>query len=66
MKEMCLPNKHMPSNYSQWKKIVKDVGNNVIHIDCYRKGHMPFFKEDSTLDSLQALWAFKMEEANIK
>jgi len=38
------------SNNDQMKKVVKDLENDVIHIDCYRKGYMLFFKEDSNLD----------------
>jgi len=51
MKEMCSLNNCVSNSYSQTKKVVKDLSNDVIHIDCYRKGCMLFFKEDSNLDA---------------
>ena len=51
MKEMYPSNNHVSNNYGQTKKVVKDLGYNVIHIDCCRKGYMLFFKEDSNLDA---------------
>ena len=51
MKEMYPPNNCVPKNYGQTKKVVKDLGNNVVQVDCCRKGCMLFFKEDANLDA---------------
>jgi len=50
-KRMCPPNNCVPQNYGKTKKLVKDLGNDVIHIYSCRKGCMLFFKEDSSLDA---------------
>ena len=49
MKEMCPPNNSMPNNYRQTKKVVKDLSNNVVLIDCCWKGCMLFYEEDAKL-----------------
>jgi len=46
MKKMCPLN-----NYGQTKKVVKDLGNDVVQINCCRKGCMLFYKEDANLDA---------------
>ena len=51
MKEMCPPNNRVPNNYGQMKKVVQDLSNDVVHINCCRKGCMLFFKEDANLDA---------------
>ena len=51
MKEMCPPKNHVSSSYGQTKKVVKDLDNNVMHIDCCHKCCMLFFKEDPNLDA---------------
>jgi len=51
MKEMCPPDNRMPNNYRKTKKVVKDLCNNLVHIECCRKGCLLFFKEDANLDA---------------
>ena len=51
MKDMCPPNNPLSNNYGQTKKVVKDRGNNVVQIDCFRKDCMLFYKEDANLDA---------------
>jgi len=51
MKEMCPPNNRVPNNYGQMKKVVKDLDNDVVQIDCCQKGCMLFFKKDVNLDA---------------
>ena len=46
---MCPRNNYMSNNYGQTKKVVKDIGNDVIHIYYCRKGCMLFFQEDLNL-----------------
>ena len=48
---MCPPNNHVPNAYGQTKKVVKDLGNNVVQIDCCQKGGMLVYKEDANLDA---------------
>ena len=33
------------------EKVIEDLSNDVIHMDCYRKGYMLFFKEGSNLNT---------------
>ena len=43
MKEMCPPNNRVLNNYGQTKKIVKDLDNDVVQIDCCKKGCILFY-----------------------
>jgi len=51
MNEVCPPNNRVPNNYEQTKKVLKDLGNDVVRIDYCRKGCMLFFKDDINLDA---------------
>ena len=53
MKEICPPNHRVPNNYGQTKKVVRDLGNDVVQIDCCQKGCMLFFKDDANLDAFE-------------
>jgi len=50
MKEMCPPNNRVLNNYGQTKRLLKISGNDVVQIDCCRKGCMLFYKKDANLD----------------
>ena len=51
MKEMCPPNNRVSNNYGQTKKVVNDLGNDVVQIYYCWKGCMLFYKEDANLDA---------------
>jgi len=51
MKEMYPPNNCVPNSYGQTKKVVKDLSNDVVQIDCWQIGCMLFFKEDANLNA---------------
>ena len=62
---MCPPNNRVPNNYEQTKKVVKDLDNDVIYIDCHCKGRILFCSGRHKHGCMQVLLAFKMEEAKV-
>jgi len=53
MTERCPPNNRVLDNYGHTKKVVKDLDNDVIHMDCCHKGCMLFVKNDSNHNACQ-------------
>ena len=62
MKKMCSPNNRVPQNYGQTNKLVKDIGNDVTHIDCCRKGCMLFSNIDACKFCRHWRWKRQMSQ----